>query len=101
MCRQLCHHVNSDPKKAEETAKQNNDDNICGFESGYGDSLKEHSLQQVMPQNKTEKEKDEEITTKTRSQLLLEQFDEDGNYIGNDSETEESEVSDEEEEQTQ
>ena len=43
-----------------------------------------------MPQNKTKKEKDEEITKKTRSQLLLEQFNSDCNYIGNDSETEES-----------
>ena len=51
--------------------------------------------QHEMPLKETEKEKDLEITTKTRSQFLLDEFDSDGNYIGNDSE---SDGSDEEEE---
>ena len=44
-----------------------------------------------MPLRQTEKDKDKEITTKTRSQLLLEEYDSDGNYIVSDSDTGESE----------
>ena len=87
----MIEHVNAAPKKAKETVKQSNDDNINSFESGYGDSLKEDAIHYVMPLSQTEKDKDKEITTKTRSQLLLEEFDSDGNYIGSDSDTEESE----------
>ena len=53
-------HVNSPPKKTEETVKQSNDDSNGSFESGYGDSLKEDLIQHVMPRNETEKEKDKE-----------------------------------------
>ena len=84
----MIEHVNASPKKAEETVKQSNGDTICSFESGYGDSLKEDASHHVMP---TKKDEDKDITTKTRSQLLLEEFDSDGNYIGSDSDTEESE----------
>ena len=93
----MIEHVNSPPKKTEETVKQSNNDNISSFESGYGDSLKEDLIQHVMPHYQSEKAKDKEITTKTRSQLLLEEFDSDGNYIGNDSDTEESAKSADEE----
>ena len=62
-------HVNSALKKTEEAVKQSSevivedyDDNIFSFESGYGDSLKDHPIQHVIPQNKTEKEKDHKIT---------------------------------------
>ena len=71
----MIEHVNSPPKKTEETVKQSNNDNISSFESGYGDSLKEDLIQQ----------------------LLLEEFDSGGNYIGNDSDTEESAKSADEE----
>ena len=65
--------------------------------NGYGDSLKEDLIQHVMPQNQSEKAKDKEITKKTMIQLLLEQFDSHGSYIGNDSDTEESAESADEE----
>ena len=77
----MIEHVNSPPKKTEETVKQSNNDNISSFESGYGDSLKEDLIQQ----------------DKTMSQLPLEEFTRDGNYIGNDSDTEESAKSADEE----
>ena len=83
--------VNPAPKKAEVTVKQSNDDNNGSFESGYGDSLKADVIHHVMPLSQTEKDKDKEIPTKTRSQLLLEEFDSDGNYIGSDSDTGKSE----------
>jgi hypothetical protein len=85
----MIEHVNAAPKKAEETVKQSNDDNMGSFESGYGDSLKEDAIHHVMPLSQTEKDKDKEITAKTMSQLLLEEFD--SNYIGSDSDTGESE----------
>ena len=43
-----------------------------------------------MQTSNEEDDKDKDITTKPRSQLLLEEFDSDGTYIGNDSDTEES-----------
>ena len=89
--------MNASPRKAEETVKPSNDDNMGNFECSYGDSQKDAAIHHVMPLNQTEKEKDKEITLKTRSQLLLEEYDSDGNYIGSDSYTEESE---DEEDQT-
>ena len=110
----MIEHVNSPPvktattggpenivKQKNEVSEEENDDNLCSFESGYGDSLKKHLTQHVVCLNKIEKKEDSETTTKTRSQLLLEEFDSDGNYIGGDSETEESAQSEEEEDYIQ
>ena len=74
---------------------------MFSFESGYGDSLKKQLTQHIVCLNKTEKQEDSETTTKTRSHLFLEEFDSDGNYIGNDSETEKSAQSEEEEDYIQ
>ena len=76
-------------KKAEETVRQSDEDDICIF--CYGESLKKIIILHVMPLSQTKKDEDEEIIITTRSQLLLEEFDSDGNYIGSDSDTEESE----------
>ena len=86
--------------QSDKVVLENHNDNSSSLESGYGDSLKEHSTQHVMPQKENEKENYPEITKKTESELLLEEYDSDGSFIGNDSmnETEESAESDDKEE---
>ena len=76
--------------------------NLCSFESGVGDSIREHLLDHVNPPKK--EEMTERIIDQVVSpQSLLDEYDDDGNYIGNnpkymDSEEDESceEVTDEE-----
>ena len=67
------------------------------FESGYGDSVKEQVIEHVKPLKATEIAKDPAEATKTRSELILEEYDDDGNYIGLMSEPEESADSEESE----
>ena len=64
----MIEHVNSPPvktattdgpenivKQKNEVSEEENDDNLCSFESGYGDSLKKHLTQHVVCLNKIEK----------------------------------------------
>ena len=67
--------------------------NLCSFESGLGDSIREHLIDHVKPQ------REGEPIYKT----LLDEYDDDGNYIGNnpkymDNADEESESEPDEEE---
>ena len=77
--------------------------NLCSFESGLGDSLKEHMIEHINLTKQRETDNSIAETSKPKYQLLLDEYDDDGNYIGNDprlmSESEESEESAETEEE--
>ena len=67
--------------------------NLCSFESGLGDSIREHLIDHVKPQREGE----------PPYKTLLDEYDDDGNYIGNnpkymDNAEEESESESDEEE---
>ena len=56
--------------------------NLCSFGSGYGDSVKEH-LKDHVNQSKEDQNSylEEEVMPKKR---LIDEYDDDGNYIGDD-----------------
>ena len=56
--------------------------NLCSFESGLGDSIREHMIDHVNPQRHDESESAADVV-KAPYQSLLDEYDEDGNYIGN------------------
>ena len=62
--------------------------NLCSFESGYGDSIREHLIEHVNPP--LEEKPTKETTTKEvnmvnpQTKSLLDEYDDDGNYIGDD-----------------
>ena len=56
--------------------------NLCSFESGLGDSIREHMINHVNPQRHDESESAADVV-KAPYQSLLDEYDEDGNYIGN------------------
>ena len=53
--------------------------NLCSFESGVGDSIKEHLIDHVNYSNLEDRRNKEEI-----AKNLLDEYDDDENYIGND-----------------
>ena len=57
--------------------------NLCSFESGLGDSIREHLIGHVNHSRNDEKE-NEEQTLSSEKKSLLDEYDEDGNYIGDD-----------------
>ena len=70
------------------TALTNNEDifecNLCSFESGVGDSIKKHLIDHVNYSNDTDKSSREEIV-QSQAQTLLDEYNDDGNYMGDDS----------------
>ena len=56
--------------------------NLCSFESGLGDSIREHMIDHVNPQIHDESASAADVV-KAPYQSLLDEYDEDGNYIGN------------------
>ena len=57
--------------------------NLCSFESGLGDSIREHLIDHVNHSRNDEKENKEQ-TLQSDKKSLLDEYDEDGNYIGDD-----------------
>jgi hypothetical protein len=57
--------------------------NLCSFESGHEDSIREHMIVHVncTKQNQIDKSKETEIP---RYKSLLDEYDDSGNYIGDD-----------------
>ena len=57
--------------------------NLCSFESGLGDSIREHMIDHVLPQRHDNRTNlpDEEVRPPYK--CLLDEYDDDGNYIGN------------------
>ena len=70
------------------TTLTNNDDmfecNLCSFESGVGDSIKEHLIEHMNHSKEIDKESNEEIV-QSEAKNLLDEYNDDGNYIGDDS----------------
>ena len=58
--------------------------NLCSFESGVGDSIKEHLIDHVNQSNYEEKPNKEE-NIQSQAKALLDEYDDDGNYIADDS----------------
>ena len=58
--------------------------NLCSFESGVGDSIKEHLIDHVNQSNYEEKQNKEE-NIQSIAKALLDEYDDDGNYNGDDS----------------
>ena len=57
--------------------------NLCSFESGLGDSIMEHMIDHVLPQRHDDPEVVKEDAAKAPYISLLDEYDDDGNYIGN------------------
>ena len=57
--------------------------NLCSFESGLGDSIREHMIYRVLPQRHDDPEMVSEDAAQAPYKSLLDEYDDDGNYIGN------------------
>ena len=67
--------------------------NLCSFESGHEDSIKEHLIDHLNHQKEYPKESSEEkVYSKTKS--LLDEYDDDGNFIADSSSESETETED-------
>ena len=67
--------------------------NLCSFESGHEGSLKEHAIDHLNHQKEYPKESSEEqVYSKTKS--LLDEYDDDGNFIADSSSESETETED-------
>ena len=54
--------------------------NLCGFDSGHGDSIREHMIDHVKPTSENNPaDISKEIAEPTKS--LIDEYDDDGNYI--------------------
>ena len=53
--------------------------NLCSFESGYGDSIREHLVDHLNYSNENQNKEAEH-----EKKSLLDEYDDDGNYIGDD-----------------
>ena len=78
--------------------------NLCSFESGHKDSIREHLIAHVNPQNEDNSVNIAERKVDFQASSLLDEYDDDGNYIGDnpkymDDIEQESDTADEEDEQ--
>ena len=76
--------------------------NLCSFESGHEDSIREHLIAHVNPQKENQFETIYAKKAECPAKSLLDEYDDDGNYIGDnpkymDDYIEESDTEDEEE----
>ena len=76
--------------------------NLCSFESGHEDSIREHLIAHVNPQNKDHSGNILSKKAECQAKSLLDEYDDDGNYIGDnpkymDDYIKESDTEDEEE----
>ena len=77
--------------------------NLCSFESGHEDSIREHLIAHVNPQNEDNSVNIAERKVDFQASSLLDEYDDDGNYIGDnpkymDDIEQESDTADEEDE---
>ena len=56
---------------------------MCSFESGLGDSINEHIIDLVLPQRHEEPTHLPEKEVRPPYKCLLDEYDDDGNYVGN------------------
>ena len=71
--------------------------NLCSFESGLGDSIRKHIIDHVLPQRHEEATNLPEKEVRPLYKCLLDEYDDDGNYIGNNPKYMDKEESDLEE----
>ena len=57
--------------------------NLCSFKSGLGDSIREQMIDYVLPQRHDDQEILPEDAAKAPYKSLVDEYDNDGNYIGN------------------
>ena len=58
--------------------------NLCSFESGVGDSIKEHMIDHLNHSKEVDKQSTEEAVM-SEAKNLLDEYDDDGYFIGDDS----------------
>ena len=56
--------------------------NLCGFESGMGDSIREHLIDHVNSTLEEEPTGKDVKSVQSEAKSLLDEYDDDGNYIG-------------------
>ena len=73
--------------------------NLCSFESGYDGSIREHFMDHVN-YSLTVDTTDKSVEVKQREHKLCDEYDDDGNYIGDDPRFMDSEPKDSKDEDT-